>query len=278
MAKTILRQLPPAYANRVELGSAHYERADDSISFLTPLNGMKFGDEPVLVIDSAIHSGRSMQRLIVALKDAGTKRFLSYGLVLKNGSKLVPTYFGVVIDDKDRVFFELVEIPNNRLHDKKPMLGVLRSLSDRDADIKIGNVGAPFEEICVGDLLYDKETRSSQVYGYEENGNLIGFISFRKQGQNLFIDAIGTVVSERKKGIASAMMRWAETWGRSMKCTGVELWAYEGAIDDVYVKYSYEFVDGQWRTLGAGHRFKLMRKKLLYNIKVTPEGEIYREY
>lgn len=218
-----------------------------------------------------------MQRLIDALKEAGAKRFISYGLVLKNGSRFVPTYFGTVIDDKDRAYFELDEIPNNRLHDKKPMIGILRSLSDQDAEITIGDVGAPFEEICVGDLLYDKETRSSQVYGYEEKGKIIAFISFRKHGQNLFIDAVGTVVTERERGIASAMLRWAETWARSMRCTGVELWAYEGAID-VYTQYSYEFVDGQWHTLGAGHRFKLMRKKLLYNIKVTPEGEIYREY
>ena len=277
MAKTILRHLDADLASKVQLGSAHYERETESITFLTSNDGVTFGNEPVFVIDSAIHSGRSMTRLVESLRRAGAVNFVSYGLVLKSGSKLIPTFFGVVIDDKDRAYFDLEAIPNNRLHDKKILVGVLRLLSQADADAPIGDVGPPFETISVGDLLYDQETRSSQVYGYEENGQIIGFVSFRKTGTALFIDSIGTIKTERNKGIASAMLRWAETWGRSNRCSYIELWGFEDAIP-VYTKYGYELVDNEWRTLGAGHRFKLMHKPLLYHIKVRPEGEEYRDY
>jgi GNAT superfamily N-acetyltransferase len=252
------------------ISKADYERETHSVAFEPSIDEIDLSDKVVLVIDSAIHTGSSMQSLIRALQNAGVERVLSYSLVLKGGSLLIPTYFGVVIDDKDRTYFELDGIPNNRLHDTKMMDGVLRALTDNDANITI-EVGAPFEGLCVGDLLYDKETRSSKVYGYEENGELTGFISFRKNGNILFIDSLGVIESRRKFGISSALCRWAETWGRSAKCTAVDLWGYEKVLE-IYDYYGYKPVTNEWRTLGLNHRFKLMRKPLLYNIKVTQDG------
>ena len=155
------------------------------------------------------------------------------------------------------------------------MSGIFRILIEKDANTKI-DVGHPFEGMCVGDLLYDKETRSSKVFGYEEAGELTGFVSFRKNGAVLFIDAIGVIPARRGFGIASALFRWAETWGRSAGCSAVELWGYEDTLG-VYTYNGYTPVTDQWRTLGLSQRFKLMRKPLLYNIKVTQDGnEEYR--
>jgi len=278
MHLTVLEQLKliaPDLVEKIQVSKADYEREGRSIVFEPSTSGLDFSNEAVLLIDSAIHTGSSMQALIASLKSAGAKRILSYGLVLKEGSLLIPTYFGVIIDDKDRTYFELDCIPNNRLHDTKTMDGVLRALTETDANTTI-DVGSPFEGLCVGDLLYDKETRSSKIFGYEEGGKLTGFISFRKNGNSLFIDALGVVASRRKFGISSALCRWAETWGRSVECLAVELWGYEQALE-VYDYFGYKPVNDEWRTLGLNHRFKLMRKPLLYNIKVTQEGnEEYR--
>ena len=266
-----LAEIDPNLVQDIEISKADYLRENGSISFDPSIEGIQFGDKPVFLIDSALHSGRSMIKLIQRLRVAGVKKFVTYGLVVKSGSLMVPTYFGVVIDDRDRTYFDLDQIPNNRLHDKKPLVGVLRALNDSDANTKI-DVGEPFEGLCVGDLLYDKETRSSKIYGYEEDGSLIGFVSFRKAGQSVFIDAIGTVTAAQKGGIASAMLRWAETWGRSAQCTGVQLWGYERVLD-IYPYFGYTPVNDEWRTLGLGRRYKLMHKPLLYNVKVTEGGD-----
>jgi hypothetical protein len=277
MAEAILQQLPYSLAEKVGLGYAQYMRADDSISMRTPLDDVEFGAAPVLVIDSAVHSGRSMTRLIEALRAAGAERTMSYGLVLKSGSMIIPTFFGVVTDEKDRTYFELENLPNNRLHDKKTLTGTLRELTSVDADLPIGEVGPPFEAVSVGDLLYDKETRASKIFGYQEADKLIGFISFRKNGNVLFIDAVGTVLGQRDKGIMSVMMRWAETFARSKRCAAIELWGYEGAVDR-YLHFGYVFTDDKWRNLGHGQRYKVMRKTILYNIQIVNDEEIFRAY
>lgn len=278
MSLTLLQQLnvvAPELIAEITVCKADYERKTQSVIFEPAITGTPLDDNPVFVIDSAIHTGTSMLTLIAELRGAGAKRIISYGLVLKGGSLFVPTYFGVVTDDKDRTYFELDEIPNNRLHDDKTMSGCIRVLGETDANTQI-HVGPPFEGMCVADLLYDKETRSSKVYGYEEADGLTGFISFRRNGSVLFIDGLGVIPSRRGQGISTALCRWAETWGRAARCIAVELWAFEEAID-VYDYYGFKMVSDEWRTLGLNRRFKLMRKPLLYNIKITEEGnEEYR--
>lgn len=266
-----IETISPELVSTIQVSKADYLRESDSITFEPSIEGETFGNKPVLIIDSAIHSGRSMLLLSRNLIEAGANKIISYSLVIKNNSLFVPTYFGVVIDEKDRTYFDLDQIPNNRLHDKKALVGTLRVLTEDDAD-KVIEVGDPFKGLCVGDLLYDKETRSSHIFGYEQDSKLIAFLSFRKAGMNVFIDAIGVEESHRGEGIASAMLRWAETWGRSVRCTGVQLWAYEKAIS-MYQLFGYKPVTDEWRTLGLGHRYKLMEKPLLYSIKITGEGD-----
>lgn len=277
MAKTVFNYLDAETVRKISLGTTRYNRESGAIEFLDWGNVDDL-DQPVLVIDSAVHSGKSMLSLVEALKRRGLKNILTYGLVLKSGSSIVPNYFGVVIDEKDRTYFELDEIPNNRLYTKKPPIGVLREVTENDVDRKIAAVGAPFDELTVGDLLYEKATNSSRIYWCEHDEEVLGFVSFRRIGQIVFIDAWATATAYRSNGIGSALLRWVETWARANRCTAIELWAFESAIP-VYVHHSYEFVDAEWRNLGEGQRYKIMRKPLLYNLHITADGvEEFRDY
>lgn len=286
VADELLDLLPDDKAASIDLGFVHYDRKDKKILFITSADGgaeadkltrseslddVTFGDEPVLILDSAVHTGGTMLALINTLRGAGAKHFLSYTLVLKRGSAIIPTYFGVVIDDKDRALFQLDVIPNNRLAKPAPF-GVLREVTDEDMDRPVASVGAPFTDFNVGDLIYDRDTKSSKAYIFEYEGEIAGFVSFRKTGPHtMFIDGWGTGEKFTGKKIGSSTIRWAETWARSMRCDRIELWAYEGAIDQ-YIRYGYEYSDEKWRVLTGKQRYRIMNKKILYNITVTNQG------
>lgn len=266
-----IEALRPDLAGGVSFLVARYNRRHDSVEFSEPTNDIAWPIGPVLVLDSAVHSGRSMLRLMVTLHEMKAPSIISYGLVVKSGSVIVPTYFGLVIDDKDRAYFQLDVLPNNRLG-KSPPNGVLREVSESDVHSKIETIGPPFTELTIGDLVYDKETKGSKIFIFEMKDKIAGFISFRKDGQTLFIDAWGTGKASQGTGVGSATMRWAETWARSKRCERIELWAYEPAIDG-YKKYGYETTDDKFRDLGEGQRYKIMTKKILYNVKFSQKED-----
>ena len=264
MAIRVVRLLPPEFKPKVKFVSVRYNRATTLLDVAPPVAELTFTDEPILVIDSAVHSGKTMLAMVKQLQAAKVKNIITYTLVLKRGAVMIPNYFGVIIDDKDRTLFELDPLPNNRLIENVPF-GVLRELKSSDAVASIGTVGAPFETLTTGDLLYDIETTFLRAYVFEYDGEIAGFVSFRNQSDGLFIDAWATADKYKRLGIGNATFRWAETWARSTKCSQVSLWAYEGAIPK-YLKYGYEFVEDEWRDLGPGQRYKIMRKKILYNL------------
>jgi GNAT superfamily N-acetyltransferase len=267
MGNEIFQHLPPAFQDKVQAGAVYVDRRTNRVRFSNSIKGVSFRNAPVLLIDGAVHTGESMSRAMWHLWQAGAKNVLTYTLMLKRSSKMVPTYFGVLVDDKDRVYFQLNIIPNNRLCETPPF-GVLKEVSQTDIHKSIRKMAAPFENLSIGDMLYDKDTKDYHPYIYEYKGDIAGFVIFGKESQTLFIDAWGTVPKYQNRGIGGAMLRWAETWGRSNRCDAVKLWAYQRAIR-TYQYLGYEFIGDERLTLKSNERFRLMGKKLLYNSKLT---------
>lgn len=272
-----LINLLPQRRDQITLGIAHLDRESDEIRFSkqTPFDAVSLDGQVVLILDAAVHSGRSMFKMVKFAQAAGAREITSYALVLKRGSMLIPTYFGVVIDDKDRIYFDLDVLPNNRLATPAPT-GVLRAIIPQDLDRPIVDIPAPFVGLTIGDLIYDRETHGAHVYVFEYAGEIVGLVSFRKIGVTLFIDAwygAKRIRDGQKLKIGGALFRWTETWARSARCERIELWAYEGA-NEVYDYLGFTPTESGWRYLGNGQRFRVMERKILYNIKVTDEPEI----
>ena len=274
--------LPERLQTQIVVGIAHLDREADVIKFSeqTPFDGVSLDGKLVLILDAAVHSGQSMFKLVERTLQARAKEVITYTLVLKRGSILIPTYFGVVIDDKDRIYFDLDVLPNNRLANPAPA-GVLRAIVPTDLKRPIAEVAPPFVGLTVGDLLYDRETHEAYVYVFEYASELVGFVSFRKLGSTLFIDswygAKRIAPNGDKMKIGGALLRWAETWARSAKCERIRLWAYEGAIG-VYEYLKFRATESDWRDLGGGQRYRVMERQILYNIKITGEPDVeYRE-
>ncbi len=69
----------------------------------------------VIVIDSSVHSGRSMLTVVNAIVDKYSPASISsYALFLKRSSIFIPNFYGIRINETDRALFLLDQIPNHR--------------------------------------------------------------------------------------------------------------------------------------------------------------------
>ena len=88
MAQRVLPLLPRELIDQIEVATVHFDRKNDAVKFVgfeaseLPISA----DRPVFVIDSAVHSGRSLLAVIRAIRDLGATNVMSYSLVLKLGS------------------------------------------------------------------------------------------------------------------------------------------------------------------------------------------------
>jgi GNAT superfamily N-acetyltransferase len=262
----IFELLPSELRKKVKATTVYVDRKTNRVRYANA-PGDRLGNRGVLLIDSAVHSGQSMSRVVWSLWQHGASSVLTYTLMLKRSSKFIPTYFGILVEDKDRVYFQLDEMPNNRLCETPPF-GVLKEVEPADFKKKLLKVGPPFEDLTIGDLLYEKRTRNYHPYLYELNGQVAGFINFGKKKNVLFVDAWATAKRFQGKGIGGALLRWAETWGRSNRCDAIELWAFKPAIK-TYKHLGFEFLGNNIMKLGTGQSYSLMGKKLLYNSKLS---------
>jgi GNAT superfamily N-acetyltransferase len=263
IADELLHQFGPSGGQRVFAIGALYDRKTRQFSFTSGVSSSDFSPgETVLLIDSAIHTGSSLLAGLRALAALGVHNVLTYSLVVKRGAELVPTYFGVLIDDWDRALFQLEVIPNNRLAESAPF-GTLRLLTKEHARARFGALPPPFEGLSGGDLIYNDEAYGLRTYVYELEGTVAGFVSFAKREDVAFIDAWATCTEYQGRGIGAATLRWAETWARSAQCRAVELWAAESAVP-IYQKYNYRGVGDRFMDLGAAGRFQRMEKHIMH--------------
>lgn len=263
IAGVIADQLPEELMARVKFLRISSNRKTGKAKIDDSVSDVDFS-APVLVLDSAIHSGRTMLSAVEELTAKGACDVITYSLVIKGGAELIPNYFGVLIADHDRAYFQLASIPNNRLKAKRPF-GVLRHLTQADISRPFPKTGLPsMDGTKFSDLVYEQASRGTHVYVYEHDKALCGFVSFEHRDRKVFIDAVGSDVAYRGRNVGGLLVRWAETWARSHKCETIELWAVEERRD--FYEYMGFEVDGQELDLGDEH-LRLMRKRLLYNVK-----------
>lgn len=263
-ADVLLDKIPPSLIQKIGLVRVTSDRDSGRVTFI---DSFKKESGPVLLLDSAVHSGKSMLMAAQKIAKAGFSDIITYSLILKRNSVLVPNYFGVVIDETDRCLFQLPAIPNNRLCEHKPF-GIFRALSEKDTNRKFIKTGEPsIDETTFGALLYEKE-KGSHVYVYEHKGEICGVLSFSESQRAVFVDLVANSGKKayRGKGIGAALMRWAETWARSMKYEAIELWAIKKRIS-FYEDRDFHSLN---REMMLGDtQYCLMRRKLLYNLSMV---------
>ncbi|HUK60613.1 MAG TPA: GNAT family N-acetyltransferase [Stellaceae bacterium] len=269
MAQAVGIHLPTELQDKLRLVRVACKRDDASISFIDSLDGLDLKAQPVLLLDSAIHSGKSMLVVAEKLLQIGVGDLITYALVLKRGSCFIPNYFGVLIDDTDRSYFQLEAIPNNRLIAKKKPFGFLRTIRQDDYVRPPIETDVPsITAVTFGDLIYEATAKDALVYLYMHKNEACGYIDFEIRDRKVLINLVVSSKTYASQGVGTALIRWAETCGRSARCEMVELWAIQDRVP-FYKHIKFETVSGTPPIIVSDkEQYVFMRRRILYNTKI----------
>jgi ribosomal-protein-alanine N-acetyltransferase len=256
---------PASLRARIQIEPIYYNRTTKKVllrdgSALPKVKSKK----PALLLDGAVHSGSSMCAAANAMLASGVIEVVSYAFVVKRTSIFVPSFFGILIDEHDRPYFQLDRIPNNMLTDASPF-GVLRRIASSDV-CAVGaflNTGVPsIDRTSIGDLWYADQTEGSIVFVYEQEKKIVAFISFRIADDVMYIELIATDKTCRGQGIGGVLMRWAGSYARSQRCTLMRLRSHKDRVS-FYEKHGFEKT-GESIDIGDGETYVLMQRKIIY--------------
>lgn len=263
--------------NTVRIVPIFYDKQSCKASLKSPSDATAVAEAKfALVLDSSVHSGKSMLAALRLVQANGSKSSIAYSLVIKQSSRFVPHYFGLVVGDHDRAIFMLNSIPNNRLFAGNGYhpIGIFRRIepSDANREQQCIDTGVPsLDKISWGDLYYEHRVNGYDVIVVEDGMHLAGFIKIKiKRGDTLFIDVIANDKNYRGKGIGGALMRYVENMGRSLKLSSVELWSIENQVSFYRDKCEFSVVEGEpIIDAGGGEQYTLMRRRLLYHFDLS---------
>ncbi|MGI8605367.1 MAG: GNAT family N-acetyltransferase [Verrucomicrobiales bacterium] len=206
-----------------------------------------------LLIDSAVHTGRLMNRCRRFLIERDAAEITSYGLVVKRGSRHVPTFWGMMIDDLDRAIFCLETIPNNRLlagdaaGQHHVCMSVLDEVSVRSPLLKT-DVDS-IDRVTWSDRLFAMQSASKdrgvRTYVLEHAHGIIGLLSVHQEPHTgiLVVDEVALDNAWKRKKLGGVLMRFALTLARHHDCRKVLLNAIENQVG-FYRKLRFEEVPG----------------------------------
>jgi len=231
VALSILESIPKEKTNEIRLVPWIANKEGKSFILENARDKKFLVNNSVLVIDGSVHSGKTMLEIVRKLREIKVKSITSYSLVIKQSSKFIPNFFGVIVPDHDRPYFLLDEFPNNRIMPT----GVMRTLEQEDVKKRpqaLKTKNKDFNKMTWGDLWYGKVAHGHHVYVYENENKIEGFISFVLKKNNwVFVDGVARNNNATGHYIGKNLVRWAETWARSHKCEGVDMWAIENKIE-----------------------------------------------
>jgi predicted N-acetyltransferase YhbS len=98
------------------------------------------------------------------------------------------------------------------------------------------------------------------------NAEIVAYLTviFRNATQ-LWVDEVAVAMKHERKGLASLLLRWAETSGRQANCEELMLWGHEDAMP-LYEKDNYEKVLPEQLMDLVDEKYILMRKKIIYHL------------
>lgn len=197
----------------------------------------------LLLLDSAIHSGRMMSHCVAKVLKLEPATVTTYALAVKRCTSFVPTLWGVMTDEVDRPYFLLDSIPNNRLNagSKHPQPPVhLRTLcKEHLAAPGIRSGIASIDRVTWSDRLFQMETNPGTLtYLLEEGSKIRGFLTIHQDRDSLAIAEVVVDDSVRGKGYGGVLIRFADTLARQGSCQRIHLNAIIDRVD-TYKGFGY---------------------------------------
>lgn len=263
---SVIAKVAPELSDRVQVVELVYDKSTHTIQVGSGGSAADLANQRVLLIDSSVHTGSSMLAAARFAQRQGAANITTYTLVLKKSASILPHLFGLVVNDHDRVLFQLDKLPNNRLFAGRPPCGLFRRLVAEDAArTQCLDTGvASLDKISFGDLYYECAAKGYDVVIVEDSGAIAGFLKMKvNEGRRLFIDVVANDKKYRGKGMGGALMRYAETTGRASCCTHIDLWAIENQVA-FYESLGYA-LSGEIIDAGDDEIYRKMSKPLIYS-------------
>jgi GNAT superfamily N-acetyltransferase len=241
-----------------------WKRGITEASFSEPEASDRVRGSPVLILDTAIHSGATLAAAIRLSQASGCSSIISFALVVRCNAVIIPNFFSLLINDTDRACLPNETLPNQRLAPE----GVFRHPTKDDLSHPMINSGVEFiDKSSWADHLYDmKVDPCRRVYLVENHGRPQGYISFYIQAQILRIDEVAVDKESRGRRFGTFLIRWAENLARHRGCRESTLWAIDNRVT-YYERLDYKLT-GDILSLGKDGVFKKMSKPILYNVLV----------
>lgn len=239
------------------------------ISFLGGEPDKQIPGKTILLLDGAIHSGSTMSRCAEEVLKFGPQDVISYSLVTKAGTSFVPTIWAVTIDETDRAFFLLDEIPNQRLdaenpEKKQPPVHIER-LDHRHKDrpaiaSKVGSM----DRMTWSDRLFQMQVSSSCTYVLVRRGTIMGYLTVHFSGDTMSIDEVVVDADQKSQGYGGILMRFADSLARQANCRSVALNAIEQRVG-FYENLEYKKIGGASPIRLDDETYWPMQRPVLYH-------------
>lgn len=243
---------------------------DGALRFAGGNPNMDLPGKHVLLLDASVHSGETMLKAQRKLWEHGAAGVCSYALVLKRGSRFIPSIWGVMIGDHDRAYFQMELAPNNRLtthSNERHPFSHMRQLSAAD-------IGAPpllagvasLDRATWGDRYYDMHESDGlkRTYLLEARPGIVGYLTVRF-GDCLHVDEVAVDREYRGQGYGGVLLRFADTLARHSDCRAVQL----NAISDRvrwYESFGYEVLSGRKTIRVEAETYVPMERQLLHHL------------
>jgi ribosomal protein S18 acetylase RimI-like enzyme len=271
----IIQEDAPELIGKVAVASIYFDDQRKVFKFSSKTFAKDVRNRNILLFDAAVHSGGTMGNALKKLREFGAAKVTTYSLVLKRGSRFIPSLWGVMVNDQDRAYFLLERTPNNRLtthlSEKHPYLH-LRRLSDDDVKERPVKCGvASMDRVTWEDRRFDMIESEQQrcTYLLETSRGIVGYLTVHSDGPGAFaIDEVAVAKRHQKSGYGGVLLRFADTFARHGDFRRIRLSAIKNMVD-WYRKFGYELVPGRSPIPLGGEEYIPMERVILHHISLT---------
>lgn len=272
IASVLTPLLPRALLGKVQLLPIGVARDAEStkVSFLGGDDAHQVvSGKSVLLLDGAIHSGHTMNRCAEEIGKLNPQDMASYALVTKAGASFVPTFWSVTIDETDRAFFLLDEIPNNRLDaelpGKKQTPVHIERLDRRHVDRPPVTSGVKsMDRPTWSDRLFQMQVSDHSTYLLIRGTAIVGYLTIHFAGDKAFIDEVAVDKGLKGRGYGGVLMRFADTMARQTNCRVVVLNGIDEQVG-FYENLSYRKVAEAAPLILDDEKYWPMSRAVLYH-------------
>lgn len=281
----LVKENHPALAKKISVVGVGIN--NQKIKFETKNPARDISNKCVLLFDSSTHTGGTMRRSVAEAMRLGASNIATYSLVIKRGSCFIPTSWGVMIDDTDRIYFLLDSIPNGRLdygpekdksgkNRKISCVHITRLCEDHLLRKPINCGVISLDRVTWGDRHFNMQAGEHRecTYVLQNGGEIVGYLSLHISDPTcLFVTEIavdkkhqakGKGVNRKKsKGYGAILMRFSDTLARQSNCLWVRLNAIKEKIP-FYKGFDYRLIPGRKPIDLDGEKYFPMEHKVVY--------------